>query len=96
MTEEEKDERVAALSNKIRQVIEHYKQVDPVGMPGAPVSDPMPIPDMKHSRHLSTLVLKNASVHGLSKFRVDHLFSNLAYMQVTYEKKINICVHKYS
>ncbi|PSN43110.1 hypothetical protein C0J52_10472 [Blattella germanica] len=41
------------LSDQIRAILEHYKQEDPVGIPGAPIPDPMPIPDMTHSFSLS-------------------------------------------
>lgn len=63
--------------------MEHWKQPDPVGIPGAPIPDPMPIPDLRHAKSLATLVLKNATVRGLSQFRVDQLYSDLAVMQVT-------------
>lgn len=74
-------EKLASLSGKIRDVVEHFKQVDPVGIPGAPIQDPMAIPDMKHSKAFMTMTLFNSTVHGLSKFRIDQVYSNLAVMQ---------------
>ena len=41
------------LSDQVREILEHYKQEDPVGIPGAPIPDPMPIPDMRHSFSLT-------------------------------------------
>lgn len=70
------------LSDQVRLILNHYKQEDPVGLPGAPVSDPMPIPDMKHSFTYATMHFKSAHVHGLSRFRIQHIKSNLAAMQV--------------
>lgn len=51
-------------------MLEHYKQVDPVGLPGAPVPDPLPVPYTKQSMGMATLTMKNASAYGLSKFRI--------------------------
>jgi len=70
------------LSDQVRLILNHYKQEDPVGLPGAPVSDPMPIPDMKHSFTYATMHFTSAHVHGLSRFRIQHISSNLAAMQV--------------
>uniref|UniRef100_A0A224XDJ0 Putative hemolymph juvenile hormone binding protein n=1 Tax=Panstrongylus lignarius TaxID=156445 RepID=A0A224XDJ0_9HEMI len=80
--EEMIDAKVDSISNQVREIIEHYKQVEPVGLPGAPIPDPLPIPDLKHSRPIATLILKNATMNGLSKFKVEQLYSNLASMQV--------------
>lgn len=71
------------LSDQMRLILNHYKQEDPVGLPGAPVSDPMPIPDMKHSFTYATMHFMSAHVHGLSRFRIQHIKSNLAAMQVS-------------
>jgi hypothetical protein len=92
-TREDISEEVAALSNvtvlgeqklsdQVRLILNHYKQEDPVGLPGAPVSDPMPIPDMKHSFTYATMHFKSAHVHGLSRFRIQHIKSDLAALKV--------------
>jgi hypothetical protein len=70
------------LSDQVRLILDHYKQEDPVGLPGAPISDPMPIPDMKHSFTYATMHFKSAHVHGLSRFRIEHIKSDLAALQV--------------
>ena len=70
------------VSDQIRAILEHYKQEDPVGIPGAPIPDPMPIPDMKHSFSVATMHFKTVHVYGLSLFRIDHIKSDLAAMQV--------------
>jgi hypothetical protein len=70
------------LSDQVRLILDHYKQEDPVGLPGAPVSDPMPIPDMKHSFTYATMHFKSANVHGLSRFRIQHIKSDLAALKV--------------
>lgn len=72
------------VSDQILQILEHYKQEDPVGLPGAPIPDPMPIPDMKHSFSVATMNFKTVNVYGLSKFRIEHIRSNLADMKVKY------------
>lgn len=54
-------------------LLEHYKQQDPVGMPGAPIQDPQDIPEMANSMGMANLNLKNAKAYGLSKFRLDRM-----------------------
>lgn len=83
ITPEDKQVLEKKVSDQILQILEHYKQDDPIGLPGAPVPDPMPIPDMKHSFSVATMNFKNVNVHGLSKFRIEHIRSNLADMEVS-------------
>lgn len=64
-------------------MLEHYKQKDPVGLPGAPVPDPLGVPDFAHSiPGLGKVNFKNLKVYGLSKFRISHITTDLASMQV--------------
>lgn len=58
------------LSSQIIALLEHYKQKDPLGLPGAPVPDPFPVPFIKQSVGMGTLTMKNSSAYGLSKFRI--------------------------
>ncbi|EGI63413.1 PREDICTED: uncharacterized protein LOC105147985 [Acromyrmex echinatior] len=78
------------LGDQIRAILKHYQQDDPVGLPGAPIPDPMPVPDMKHSFSINTINLKKISVYGLSKFRIEHMESELARMQVSVAVRIDI------
>ncbi|KZC12884.1 hypothetical protein WN55_04401, partial [Dufourea novaeangliae] len=71
------------LGDHIRAILKHYQQEDPVGLPGAPVPDPMPVPDMKHSFSMYTMNFKQVNVYGLSKFRIVRMESELALMQVS-------------
>ncbi|KAJ9577492.1 hypothetical protein L9F63_005935, partial [Diploptera punctata] len=71
------------LSDQVRAILEHYKQEDPIGIPGAPIPDPMPIPNMRHSFSVATMYFKTVNVYGLSKFRIEHIKSDLAAMQVS-------------
>ncbi|KAK7868843.1 hypothetical protein R5R35_014172 [Gryllus longicercus] len=66
------------LSAQLRALIAHYQQEDPVGIPGAPVPDPMPVPDSTRSVAFATVTVNNASVYGLSRFRVDRVMLDLA------------------
>ncbi|XP_063695478.1 uncharacterized protein LOC134826900 [Culicoides brevitarsis] len=70
------------LSTQIFGIIEHYKQTDPVGLPGVPIPDPMPIPDIKSSISLVHLNMKNVLSYGLSKFRIKHIKTDLKLLQV--------------
>ncbi|KAF4514092.1 UNVERIFIED_CONTAM: hypothetical protein B566_EDAN019011 [Ephemera danica] len=63
-------------------MIEHYKQPDPVGLPGAPIPDPVDVPDMKHSFAINSLHFKKQKVHGLSKFRFQHIRADLAKLEM--------------
>ena len=71
------------LGDHIRAILKHYQQDDPVGLPGAPIPDPMSVPDMKHSFSIYTMNFKQVNVYGLAKFRIVHMESELALMQVS-------------
>ncbi|KAL1116482.1 hypothetical protein AAG570_004954 [Ranatra chinensis] len=58
---------VTRLSEQARAVMEHYKQEDPIGLPGAPIPDPMVIPKIKKG----IFDLKNLHIYGLSKFKIE-------------------------
>lgn len=58
------------MSAQFFALIEHFKQADPVGLPGAPVPDPFTVPDVSKSIGMGTLKMKNTLAYGLSRFRV--------------------------
>lgn len=59
------------LLTQIIALLEHYKRNDPVGIPGSLVTDPLPVPDTKHSVGMGhTLTMINAMAYGISKFRI--------------------------
>ncbi|KAJ8678797.1 hypothetical protein QAD02_014584 [Eretmocerus hayati] len=70
------------IGDQIRAILKHYQQPDPVGIPGAPIPDPMPVPDMKHSFSIYTMDMRSIKVYGLSKFRIESMKSELSTMQV--------------
>ncbi|KAF6216224.1 hypothetical protein GE061_000564 [Apolygus lucorum] len=72
-----------SISDHIIEIMEHFKQPDPVGIPGAPILDPMPIPDLRHSKTTWTLVMKNSTVRGLSQFKIEDIYSDMAIMQIS-------------
>lgn len=78
-SDEEHNKQVAEnrLSAQIFAVLDHYKQKDPIGLPGAPIPDPMPIPDIKKSVSLAKLSMTNVKAYGLSKFRLKYIHSDL-------------------
>lgn len=71
------------LADQIMTILEHYKQEDPVGIPGAKIPDPMPIPKMKHTFPVATMTFNNMNVNGLSKFRIVHIKSEISSMEVS-------------
>lgn len=71
------------LSTQIIALLEHYKQKDPLGMPGNLVADPFPVPDSEQSLPMgSTLTTTNALAHGLSKFRIKNIALDVYQMLV--------------
>ncbi|XP_044735151.1 uncharacterized protein LOC123297519 [Chrysoperla carnea] len=77
-----KQEYEIKLSDKIIEILEHYQQEDPIGIPGSTIPDPMSIPPLKHSFSVATMNFKNVLVHGLSKFKIIHMHTDVAKMQV--------------
>ncbi|XP_043803519.1 uncharacterized protein LOC122720703 [Apis laboriosa] len=71
------------LEDHVRAILKHYQQNDPVGLPGAPIPDPMSAPDMKYSFSMYTMNFKQMNIYGLSKFRIVNAESELALMQVS-------------
>lgn len=71
------------LGDHIRAILKHYQQEDPVGLPGVPIPDPMPVPDMGHSFSMYNMHFEKVQVYGLSKFRVVNVQSELALMQMS-------------
>ncbi|XP_012262047.2 uncharacterized protein LOC105689543 [Athalia rosae] len=71
------------LGDQIMAILKHYQQEDPVGLPGAPIPDPMPVPNMQHSFSMYRMDFSEIQVYGLSKFRINHIRSDLAMMQVS-------------
>lgn len=70
------------LSEYVLAILEHYKQKDPVGIPGAPIPDPLIIPPMSQSFSVGRMHFKNVELYGLKKFRIEHITANLADMKM--------------
>lgn len=71
------------LTAQLLMLMEHYKQKDPVGMPGAPIQDPQDIPQMKNNIGMGTMTMRNAKAYGLSKFRLDRMKVDVKAMKVS-------------
>lgn len=61
------------MATQIVALLEHYKQKDPLGIPGAKIPDPFPVEPIKKSVGVGTLSLKNSQAYGLSKFRIKNI-----------------------
>ncbi|KAJ0181375.1 hypothetical protein K1T71_003460 [Dendrolimus kikuchii] len=70
------------MSENILAVLEHFKDPDPIGMPGVVIPDPYPIPDMKQSLSVATLYFKDSAVYGISKFRIVYIIAEISTMEV--------------
>lgn len=75
-------------------MLEHYKQKDPVGLPGAPVPDPLPVPYTKQSMGMATLTMKDASAYGLSKFRIKSVAFDVNQLMVKAEIQLDLMLIK--
>uniref|UniRef100_A0A1A9V880 Uncharacterized protein n=1 Tax=Glossina austeni TaxID=7395 RepID=A0A1A9V880_GLOAU len=58
------------LAAQLFAVLEHYKQEDPVGIPGFPISDPFEMPNVKQSLGMANLNMMKIKAYGLSSFRL--------------------------
>lgn len=72
------------LALQLYAIIEHYKNEDPIGFPGAPIPDPMSVPDIKKSLGVATLNMMKIQAFGLSKFRIASINVNLEAMKVLF------------
>lgn len=84
--------RIAA---QLYAVLDHYKQEDPVGLPGAHVPDPLDVPDIKKNLGVATLNMFNVKSYGLSKFRIVSVKADLNAMTVRIYKPLCVCVNMY-
>ncbi len=71
-----------SLDVRIRQMLEHFKQDDPRGIPGLPIPDPMPIPDFKGNFPGADIKFSDANLYDLSKFRIDYVRTDLKDLRV--------------
>lgn len=71
------------LASQIIALLDHYKQPDPVGIPGALVPDPFPVPNIEHSLGMGvSLTLHNALAYGFAKFRMKSVSIDINQMLV--------------
>lgn len=77
------------LAAQLFAILEHYKQEDPIGFPGAPIPDPMEVPDMRKSIGMGTLSMMKVKAYGLSQFRIDSVKADLKEMRVN-KKKLDL------
>jgi hypothetical protein len=75
----------AAIEEHIRQVIEYFKQDDPVGLPkhlDGIIPDPMTVPPLQQDFSAAKMTFEDIKVHGLSRFRLEHVRSDLSALKV--------------
>ncbi|XP_026687236.1 uncharacterized protein LOC103520232, partial [Diaphorina citri] len=74
------------LSDQIRLFLKHFQQKDPIGIPGAVLPDPIPLPDLTKSLGiLGSVTFKNIQLYELSQFRLSHINTDLERMQIYVE-----------
>jgi len=69
------------LAIQLHQIIEHFKQEDPVGLPMVPMEDPISVPDVRQSMSVAMLTLTNAKLYGISQFRLKHILTEVKEME---------------
>nr|XP_022901278.1 uncharacterized protein LOC111414229 [Onthophagus taurus] len=70
------------ISQYVRNIVEHYKQKDPVGLPIQEIPDPLTVDEMVTSLpSVEKLLLKQIKIHGLSKFKVDKVIIDVSKMR---------------
>ncbi|KAI5709360.1 hypothetical protein M8J76_016477 [Diaphorina citri] len=74
-----KQATVAKLSDRIRLIIEHYQQEDPVGLPAIQIPDHLPVPDLQKSK----MTFDHMQIYGLSQFRIVKVHTDLPAMEIT-------------
>ncbi|CAG0900804.1 unnamed protein product [Darwinula stevensoni] len=67
----------------IREVLEHFKQEDPLGIPGIPLQDPMDIPDFQGAFSIVKIQFTKAQVLKLTKFRIKRVHVDVANLKVS-------------
>lgn len=72
-----------SLDARIRQLLEHFKQDDPKGIPGAPIPDPMTIPDFKGSFSVADINFSEAMLYNMSQFRLNYVRTDLKDLKVS-------------
>ncbi|GJQ86241.1 hypothetical protein Trydic_g8941 [Trypoxylus dichotomus] len=80
------------IAKYVRAILDHYKQKDPVGLPDIPIPYPKRIGPLHLSISIGKITMDNMTVHGLEKFKIDHIEIDLAKMiaevAVTIEKLV--------
>jgi len=71
-----------SIDEKIRRIVEHFKQDDPLGIPGVPIPDPKEIPDIEKDITGAKVILTDAKMHDMSKFRIDYVRTDLKDLKV--------------
>lgn len=71
------------LSTQVLAVVDHFKQPDPVGIPGAPVPEPMIVPMIEQSFSVGKMKMTNVAIYGLSKFRIKYSKIDLNSLRAT-------------
>ncbi|GBP66850.1 hypothetical protein EVAR_98804_1 [Eumeta japonica] len=70
------------ISEQILKVLEHFKQPNPEGLPGANLPDPYPVPNMRHTFSMVSMYFENVALHGINKFRIIYVNAEVASMEV--------------
>ncbi|XP_065094855.1 uncharacterized protein LOC135715567 [Ochlerotatus camptorhynchus] len=73
------------FSTQLFQMIDFYKQPDPVGLPVGSIPDPLPIPAFRQSIAFTSMEMRNLMTYGLSRLRVRLFQAELSSMTLRLE-----------
>uniref|UniRef100_A0A2M4AV12 Putative hemolymph juvenile hormone binding protein n=2 Tax=Anopheles triannulatus TaxID=58253 RepID=A0A2M4AV12_9DIPT len=72
----------ALLSEQLFAIIDHYKEDNPRGLPGATIPDPMHIPDIRQSVSIATIYMTKMKVFGMAQFEIRYFHTELNSMAI--------------
>nr|XP_017105689.2 uncharacterized protein LOC108131351 [Drosophila bipectinata] len=70
------------LAAEVEALLDHFKQEDPKGLPGAAIADPIEVPDVKKNLGMATLDMRHVKAYGSSQFRIDKLSADFKDMKI--------------
>lgn len=76
----------AELNTHVRNIIAHFKQDDPRGVPAgmkSHIPDPMPVPNLEKEFSGTKMTFDNMTVHGLNRFRLEHVRTDASALKIS-------------
>ncbi|KAG5680013.1 hypothetical protein PVAND_009546 [Polypedilum vanderplanki] len=72
-TNEQNTEIDDKMTQKVYQIIDHFKNDDPVGIPSLEIPDPISVPDVQQNINVGKLFMSKVKAYGVSQFRIQNV-----------------------